>query len=184
MDPHSGVRRRPGPHRHRWAAHDRNVHVATVYDCVVTPRSDLSLLAVTLLDPGAWIPVLMDAEARKPAKGEGLRIAERLNELGVDVYCAHADTGAMVEDIANRLSTGRLRVHDHFEEWFAGYRPYRRDDQGEINEADDRLMRATGLMVVHGLGLAITENRAASEMEAFDPIEEERMSGRLGVTGY
>ena len=52
----------------------------------------------------------MDAEARKRPKAEGLRIAERLNELGVDVYCAHADSGAMVEEIANRLSTGRLRV--------------------------------------------------------------------------
>jgi hypothetical protein len=41
-----------------------------------------------------------------------------------------------------------------------------------------------GLMVVHGLGLAITENRAASEAEDFDPFEDERMSGRLGVTGY
>jgi hypothetical protein len=51
----------------------------------------------------------MDAEARKRAKDEGLRIAERLNELGVDVYCAHADTGAMVEETANRLSTGCLR---------------------------------------------------------------------------
>ena len=45
-------------------------------------------------------------------------------------------------------------------------------------------MRATGLMLVHGTGLAITENRAASEAEAFDPLEDERMSGRLGVTGY
>jgi predicted phage terminase large subunit-like protein len=115
-----------------WAAHDRTADVAYVYDCVVTPRSDLSLLAATLRDRGPWIPVLMDAEARKRPKAEGLRIAERLNELGVDVYCAHADTGAMVEEIANRLSTGRLRVHDHLEEWFAGYRRYRRDEKGEI----------------------------------------------------
>jgi hypothetical protein len=45
-------------------------------------------------------------------------------------------------------------------------------------------MRATGLMLVHGLGLAITENRAALEAEDFDPLEEERLSGRLGPTGY
>jgi hypothetical protein len=126
---------------------------------------DLSLLAATLRDRGAWIPVLMDAEARKRAKAEGLRIAERLAELGVDIYCAHADTGTTVEETANRLSTGRLRVHEHLEEWFAGYRRYRRDEKGEIVEADDHLMRATGLMLVHGLGLAVSENRAASEAE-------------------
>jgi hypothetical protein len=45
-------------------------------------------------------------------------------------------------------------------------------------------MRATGLLLVHGLGLAITENRAASEAEDLDLLEDERMSGRLGVTGY
>ena len=39
-------------------------------------------------------------------------------------------------------------------------------------------------MVVHGLGLAITENRAASEAENFDPLEDERVGGRLSVTGY
>ena len=54
----------------------------------------------------------MDVEARKRQKAHGLRGAERLNALGVDVYCSHADTGAMVEETANRLSTGRLRVHD------------------------------------------------------------------------
>jgi hypothetical protein len=89
----------------------------TAHRCAVRPsRIDLSLLAAKLRDRGPWIPVLMDAEARKRAKPEGLRIAERLNELGVDVYCAHTDTGAMVEETANRLSTGRLRVHDHLEE--------------------------------------------------------------------
>jgi hypothetical protein len=77
---------------------------------------DLSLLAATLRDRGAWIPVLMDAEARKRARAEGLRIAERLAELGVDISCAHADTGTTVEETANRLSTGRLRVHEHLEE--------------------------------------------------------------------
>jgi hypothetical protein len=167
-----------------WAAHDRTGDVVNVYDCVVMPRGDLSLLAATLRDRGAWIPVLMDAEARKRPKAEGLRIAERLAELGVDIYCAHADTGTTVEETANRLSTGRLRVHEHLEEWFAGYRRYRRDEKGEIVETDDHLIRATGLLLVHGLGLAITENRAASEAEAFDPLEDERMSGRLGVTGY
>ena len=41
-----------------------------LYDCVVMPRGDLSLLAATLRDRGAWIPVLMDAEAHKRAKAE------------------------------------------------------------------------------------------------------------------
>ena len=36
----------------------------TAIDAVCTPRSDLSLLAATLRDR-PWIPVLMDAEARK-----------------------------------------------------------------------------------------------------------------------
>lgn len=46
----------------------------------------------------------MDAEARRRYKAEGLRIAERLNELGVDVYCAYAGTGAMVDAIQSRMS--------------------------------------------------------------------------------
>ena len=89
----------------------------------------------------------------------------------------------MVEETANRLSTGRLRVHDHLEEWFAGSRRYRRDEKGEINETDDHLMRATGLMLVHGLGLGKSEAHAASDEEGFDPVEYER-THNLGVTGY
>jgi hypothetical protein len=54
-------------------------------------------------------------------------------------------------------------VSVHLEEWFAGYRRYRRHERGDITETDDHLLRATGLLLVHGLGLAITENRAASE---------------------
>jgi hypothetical protein len=51
-------------------------------------------------------------------------------------------------------------------------------------KANNHLMRATGLMLVHGLGLGINENRAASEAEDLDPLEDERISGRLGVMGY
>ena len=63
-------------------------------------------------------------------------------------------------------------------------RRYRRDEKGEIVESDAHLMRATGLMLVHGLAMAVSENRAASEAEGFDPVEDERISGRLGMTGY
>ena len=37
---------------------------AYLYDCVVMPRSDLSLLAATLRDRGSWIPVLMAPRPR------------------------------------------------------------------------------------------------------------------------
>jgi len=64
----------------------------------------------SLRNRGAWIPVLFDAKARKRPKAEGLRINERLEELGVGFYTTHADIGSTVEETATRLSTGRLRV--------------------------------------------------------------------------
>ncbi len=57
----------------------------------------------------------------------------------MDVYCAYADTGALVEETAT--------VHGPLA---AGYRPYRRDEKGDLTEADDHLMRATGLMLCTG----------------------------------
>ena len=104
-----------------WA-HDRTADVSYVYDCVVTPRSYLSLLAATLREaPQGRGP----AHRGRPQRAWGGRVLRPRRD--------------------------------------------RRHGRGEL---------------VHRLGLGITENRAASEEEDFDQLEDERMSGRLGPTGY
>lgn len=57
---------------------------------------------------------------------------------------------------------------------------YEMDDNDQIIEADDYLMRASGIVLAHGFDMAISENRATSDPEQFDAVEYERITGQLG----
>lgn len=160
------------------AAHDRNADVLYVYDAILRPRGDLAILAATLKDKGAWIPVIYDH--KRVDEEDGIRTAERLAELGVDIATASASPEIAATEIAIRLSSGRLKVYDHLEAWFAEYRRYRRDDKGEIDASDARLIGATGLIVIH-LGFAVSEAKAKSDREPFDLADYNR---QRSLTGY
>ncbi len=56
----------------------------------------------------AWIPAVMDPEARGRAKADGVAIAERLTDLGVLVYTVpfNEEAGVLADAIRAHLSTG------------------------------------------------------------------------------
>ena len=163
-----------------WGAHDRQNNVFYVYDCAVRPRGDLAVLAATFRDKGSWIPVLYDH--LRGDEEDGIRTAQRLADLGTEIFTARTSAEAAATEMQVRLSTGRMIVADHLEPWFAEYRRYRRDEKGEIISADTHLMGATGLMVIH-LGLAITEAKATSDRKGFD-VEEYNLATSGSLTGY
>ena len=84
-------------------------------------------------------------------------------------------------DVASRLATGRLRVFSTCGRWLKEYRRYRRDEKDELVEEGDYMMRATALIVVHGLALAVTENQAVSDEEGLD---ERVLRRQTNMTGY
>jgi hypothetical protein len=162
-----------------WAAHDRIGDVVFIYDAEIRPRGDLAVLAATLRDKGKWIPVLFDH--MQFDEEDGIKTADRLADLGVEIFTAPASREAAASEINIRLSAGRLKVFEHLEPWFAEYRRYRRDDKGELVTTDTHLIGATGLLLSH-LSLAITEARAQADALGLDGSENYGI--RDSLTGY
>ena len=130
---------------------------------------------------GGWIPALFDHLARRRSDQEGRRLAMHMAELGLEVLTVSVPLEDAVDEIAARLATGRLKVLSSLGQFLAAMRRVRRNDKGEIVCENDHLMRCAALLTVHGVDVAITENRAASDATGYDPAA---YQGRRNVTGY
>lgn len=163
-----------------WVAYHPTTDVVYVYDAYSMPRQDMAIHAAATKPRGAWIPVVFDMFAEKRSEQEGHRIVSQLQNLKVDVYHVPFDVEAAVQDMQNRFNTATLRVVDNLTDWFGQYRRLARNEKGQIDDTDSGILRATGLALA-GLSVAITESRAASDAQGFDPGE---FNGSDSMSGY
>ncbi len=163
-----------------WAAFDRTTQTMYVYDTYRAPKVSFAIHAEAMRKRGAWIPVLFDLESRRRSKEEGLRIGQHLGELGLDMFTITLDLDAGIVSVAEKISTSRLRVFETLPDWFAEYRTFKRDEKGELVDENNELLRCTALIAMSGEGLAITENRAASDARGYDPSDDERDRSSTG----
>lgn len=169
-----------------WGALDRGSDTFWLYGEYTARRTDLGIHAAAIYDRcksdpvlPAWIPGIFDPRARKRTLEEGDRIVSRLLDLRIDLFTASADNEEAITEVGTRLAAKRLRVSRAMPEWLAEYRNYRRDKTGDVAEHDDGLMRATGLLCLSGVHVAVTDR-------ILDREAEDDMSGqsRDNVTGY
>ena len=162
------------------SAYDRHADVVYLYDEDVTPLTALPVHADGLRKRGAWIPAVMDPEARGRAKADGVAIAERLTDLGVLVYTVPFNEEAGVLAVAERLTGGRLKVAATMSRWLTEYQTWERTEDGDLPADGGLLMRATALLIGQCLSVGITENQATSDAKGYDMSDRTRSS----VTGY
>jgi hypothetical protein len=75
------------------------------------------------------------------------------------------DTEVALGEIGNRLQTKRLNVYDICRGLRAEYQTYRRGEDGKLPEGFG-LIRGAGMVVVNGLNVAVSENKAVADEEA------------------
>lgn len=167
-----------------WIAHDRKAQVMSVYDeySVALPALPILADAINMRCRGSsekvWIPVIMDGEAGR-TKPQGAALMGRLVELGVNLNDARYDDEAGAADVAKALQTGKLFVEPTLRRWEAEFDTFARDEDGELPPGF-HLMRATGLCLMVDPKEWISENKATSDREGYDPADRTRNK----VTGY
>lgn len=139
-----------------WAALDEEADVVTVYAEWTSPSQPLPVLADAIRRRGS-MPVVIDPDARGRSKGEGRALLAQLMEAGVDVFAAAFDLEAGITAVGERLSSGRLKVYDSAAATLAGYRNWRRDEDGEIVEEDDHMMRLLTALCSSAIQVASSE---------------------------
>lgn len=162
-----------------WGAHDTANDIVYLYGEYGAKRRDMAGHAAAIRDRGKWIPCVFEPRARGRSEDEGLKLVERLMSFNVDVFEADNEAEAAIEEMTNRLDTGRLKAFKTLTDWTSEYRNYRRDKEGELVEERDGLLRATGILCASGIHVAITDHANDDETGV-----DFASSTRSKITGY
>lgn len=95
---------------------------------------------------GDWLPWAWPHDGLQHDKGSGEALKDQYRKHGLNMLPERAtfeDGGSGVEagiqEMLERMETGRFKVFDHLEDWFAEFRQYHRKDGLIVKEYDDRM---------------------------------------------
>lgn len=126
-----------------WGAHDRETDTLYLIAEHYRGQAEPSTHAAAIRARGDWIPGNIDPAANGRSQHDGEQLMESYIALGLLLHKADNAREAGIQDVLERLSTGRLKVFRSLTNWTMEYRIYRRDKNGAIVKKVDHLMDAT-----------------------------------------
>lgn len=139
-----------------WLAWDKDNDIAYLYSEYKRGEVAIPMHAAAIKARGIWIPGVGDAAAVN--QGDGKKILDEYRKQGVRMRLADKAVDAGIQDVLERLATGRLKVFSTCQKFLEEYRRYSYDDQGRIRKQDDHLMDAVRYGV-RGLKYAIPHRK-------------------------
>lgn len=133
-----------------WLAYDRDADTVYLYKTYrrVDPLHSTHAAAIKLQDPNGEIPVAWPHDGLK-RDGKGEPTADSYRRLGVNMMRESSrykeDTGGaqpvepVLNDILERMSTGRFKVFSTCKEWFDEVGTYHRKDNKVVDVKDDTM---------------------------------------------
>lgn len=132
-----------------WLAWDRETDTIYVYDCYAQAEQTPIFHAAYLKAKGAWIPIAWPHDGYQHGKSDGVELRDQYAKHGANMLEKHATSetdGFSVEpainDMLERMQTGRFKVFSHLHDWFKEFKMYHRD-KGLIVKLGDDIMSAT-----------------------------------------
>jgi hypothetical protein len=163
-----------------WGAMDQSTDILYIYSTYSRGSAEPAIHASAVNSRGDWIPGTVDPASRGRSQVDGMQLLSLYQELGLDLTPADNAVEAGIYNVWTRLSTGRLKIFSHLEEWLAEYRIYRRDDKGRVVKSNDHLMDATRYLVMTGINLATI----VPDPDFIDHDRLNEYTGRNSTTGY
>ncbi len=133
-------------------------------------REATPILHAAALKPwGSWLPWAWPHDGLQHDKGSGAALAQLYRDQGLALLpekASFAEGGNGVEagvaEMLDRMLSGRWKVFDHLEDWFAEFRLYHRKDGLIVKAHDDRLSASRYAMMMKRWAVTAP---AAREME-------------------
>lgn len=129
-----------------WLAHDRDSDVIYVIDVYREKNLPIPMHAAALNARRFQCPVSWPHDAHSRDKGSGEALAGQYRSHGVNMLHTHAqhpEGGSSVEagiqEMIERMQSGRFKVFRHCYRWFEEFRMYHRKDGIIVKEKDDLL---------------------------------------------
>lgn len=152
-----------------WGAHDRDNDVIYIIGEHYMGQREPSVHADAIKARGSWQPGIADYAGRGI---DGERVIEIYRKLGLNLVNADKSVEAGLQEVWQRLSSGRLKVFSTCQNWFDEYRYYIRDENGRIQKVNDHLMDATRYLVVLANKMIVRPREDASLVSAtFTPLD-------------
>jgi phage terminase large subunit-like protein len=144
-----------------WLAYDKDTDTAYLYSEYKRGEVEVPMHAAAIKARGIWILGVGDAAAINQGDGEQILMLYRKQGLRLRLADKSVDSG--IQEVLDRLATGRLKIFSTCQKWLEEFRRYSYDDAGRIRKQDDHLMDATRYAVVSGLKIATTQRTAPVE---------------------
>jgi phage terminase large subunit-like protein len=137
-----------------WLAWDRDSDTIYLYDVYKVREATPMMQAPAIRAKGAWIPVAWPHDGLQHDKGSGIQLAEQYRAAGLNMLldkATHAPVmgesegsggnglEAGVSEMLDRMQSGRWKVFDHLNDWFAEFRQYHRKNGQIVKLKDDAI---------------------------------------------
>jgi len=135
-----------------WLAHDREADIVYLYDVYKAPNRKISDHCEAIKARGKWIPVAWPHDGTHREKGSGQQLREGYLDRDVAMLTQSArykrdkgggqPTEPVVNDVCERIETGRFKVFPHCRQWMDEFRSFHRKD-GVIQVKKDDALKAS-----------------------------------------
>lgn len=141
-----------------WGAYNEREDIWYIYSEYVRGQAELPIHVDAIKARGSWIPGVVDPYALGGGRGkDGEAFFEAYVKHGLNLEIANNAVEAGIQEVYQRLSTGRLKIFRTMQNFFYEYRMYRRDDKGKIVKKNDDELDAVRYLIMSGVDVALPE---------------------------
>lgn len=157
---------------------DKENDILYLYREYYRGQAEPAIHATAIKTFGSWMRGAIDPASRGRQQADGQRMWQLYVNAGLNLIYANNEVEAGIQEVWERLSTGRIKVFKSLQAFWAEYRIYRRDDKGKIVKANDHLMDCLRYMVrtpaifqaMPAPAEALLAQRALAASMPFDPV--------------
>lgn len=143
-----------------WGAHDKGSDTLYLYSEHYRGHAEPATHASAIKARGEWIPGVIDPASRGRSQRDGSQLIADYRAQGCLITPSRNAVEAGIEHVWLRMHTGRLKVFSTLTNWFAEWRLYRRDENGQIVKEYDHAMDCMRYLCLSGLAVAICQPMA------------------------
>lgn len=137
-----------------WLAYDKDADVAYVYaDYAQSELAPASHVA-NIHARGDWIPVAGDPAGQAVSQKDGESLIEKYASHKLRIEPANNEVESGLQEVFERMLTGRLKIFTTCEGLLSEIRSYARDEKGRVKKMNDHRCDALRYGVVSGLPIA------------------------------
>lgn len=136
-----------------WGALNRETDILYLYKEYDRGKVDVTVHAAAIKGPDCrdeWIPGVIDPGSQASSQADGAKLFPLYKARGLDIVEADNEVEPGIQEVLDRMTSGRLKVFRSLNGWLEEKRLYRRAKNKVVKEKDHR-MDATRYLVVSGI---------------------------------